>query len=255
MELLKTILGMLILPPASPLLLAAAGLLCLRRRPRLGGTLIVCGIAILWILSMMAVARPIERLAEHYPPLGSGRLAAARAQAIVILCGGGERRFAPEYGGPAAKPVLLERLAYGAWLARRTGLPVLVTGHGIEALAMQATLARNFGIDARWVEERAYDTFENARNSAPILRAAGVRRILLVSSAAHLWRAAQEFAAAGFSVIPAPVHVSTPTHAVLTDYLPGPEGLTTSNAALHELLGERVREFFAWSGLRRQSAQ
>ncbi|HUX72305.1 MAG TPA: YdcF family protein [Steroidobacteraceae bacterium] len=255
MEFLKTILGTLILPPASPLLLAAAGALCLRSRPRLGASLIGCGIAALWLLSLMAVARPLERLAEHYPALDASRVAATRAQAIVILGGGGERRFAPEYGGPAAKPYLMERLAYGAWLARRSGLPVLVTGYRLEAVAMQATLARNFGIDARWVEERAYDTFENARNSAPILRAAGVRRILLVSSAAHLWRAAHEFAAAGLSVVPAPVHAFTPVSAKFLDYLPSPEGLATSNAALHELLGERVREFFAWSGLRRQSAQ
>ena len=35
---------------------------------------------------------------------------------------------APEYGGPAAGPGLLERLSYGAYVARRTGLPVLVSG-------------------------------------------------------------------------------------------------------------------------------
>ena len=63
---------------------------------------------------------------EHYPPLDLPR--AADAQAIVILGGGGQRSFAPEYGGPAADPVLLEKLNYGAFIARKTGLPILVTG-------------------------------------------------------------------------------------------------------------------------------
>ena len=253
MEILKTILRILILPPASPLLLVFAGLWWRRRSPRLGLALIGAGAGTLWLLSTLVVATPLERLAEHYPALDPARARSTAAQAIVILGGGGQRSYAPEYGGPEADPYLLERLAYGAWLARRTGLPVLVTGHRIEATAMGETLARNFQIRPRWVEDRAYDTFENARNSAVILRAAGVERILLVSGAAHLWRAANEFRAAGLTVIAAPVHVWAPTEWTVFDFLPSARALVTSNFALHELIGEPVRRFLAWSGLRRQA--
>ena len=252
MEMLKLILRTLILPPAAPLLVALVGLLSLRRRRRLGRGLITLGLVSLWLLSLQIIAGPLERLAEHDPALTPTRLAAAHAEAIVILGGGGQRRYAPEYDGPAAKPYLLERLAYGAWLARRTGLPVLVTGFKIEAVAMQDTLARNFGIHTRWVDGSAFDTFENAHNAARLLHAAGVERVLLVSSAAQERRAAHEFTAAGLQVVPAPVGISPPAVPDVVDFLPSAEALLTSNGALHELIGEPVRVLLAWMDLRRQ---
>jgi uncharacterized SAM-binding protein YcdF (DUF218 family) len=44
----------------------------------------------------------------------------SNAQAIVIL-GGGVRREAPEYGGATLGGITLERVRYGARLARTTG--------------------------------------------------------------------------------------------------------------------------------------
>ena len=52
---------------------------------------------------------------------------AADAEAIVIL-GGGTRRNAPEYGGDTLGRLTLERVRYGAQVAKLTALPVLVTG-------------------------------------------------------------------------------------------------------------------------------
>ena len=69
---------------------------------------------------------------------------------------------------------------------------------------MQASLSRDFGVTARWIESRSRDTFQNAQYSAPLLRAQGVTRILLVTDALHEHRAAAEFAAAGLAVRPAP---------------------------------------------------
>lgn len=252
METLKQLLGILIMPPAGPLLLMLAGALWHRRRPRLGAGLIAAAAVSLWLLSTTVVAQRLAMLAQRYPALAPARCAATGARAIVILGGGGQRAYAPEYGGPEADAYLLERLAYGAWLERCSALPVLVTGYRGEATAMRDTLERNFAITPRWVDDQAFDTFENARNSARILRAAGIHRILLVSNAMHLWRAAHEFTAAGVQVVAAPVHVRAPADSRLPDYLPGAHALFTSARALHELIGERVREFFAWSGLRRQ---
>jgi uncharacterized SAM-binding protein YcdF (DUF218 family) len=144
---LKTVVKQLFLPPAGLLLLALLGLLLLKRRPILGRSLIIFSIATLWLLSTPMAANSLTRMAEHYPVLDLR--AAAGAQTVVILGGGGQRLYAPEYGGPAAGPVLLERLSYGAFLARQTGLPVLVTGTRIEAAATRASLARNFAIQTR----------------------------------------------------------------------------------------------------------
>jgi uncharacterized SAM-binding protein YcdF (DUF218 family) len=246
---LKTLLRNLILPPAGPMLLAIAGALLLRRRPRLARVLLAAGLGSLWLFTLPVVADVLTRMASHFPPLDL--VQPVDAQAIVILGGGGQRAYAPEYGGPAAGPLLLERLAYGAYLARSSGLPLLVTGNGIEAYAMRATLARNFGVSVRWIDDRAYDTFENARNSARLLRADGVQRIVLVTSSTHLWRATQEFTAAGLQVIPAPSGVPAVRDEGVARYLPDAMALVRSYLATYELLGEPVRELLALTDVRR----
>lgn len=247
---LKTVLKGLILPPAGPLLVAVLGLLLLKRRPLLARALLIVGLGSLWLLSTPVVGDVLTGLAEHYPPLDWHL--AADAQAIVILGGGGQRTFAPEYAGPAAEPVLLERLNYGAFIARKTGLPILITGFRTEARAMQATLQRNFAIDARWVDDQAYDTFQNASNSARLLRADGVHRIVLVTHATHMWRAAREFSDAGIEVVAAPAGILAVRDIDIRSYLPSPDTLSRSSAAINELLGEPLRAFFAATHLRRQ---
>jgi len=124
---LKTVLKGLILPPAGPLLVAVCGLLLLKRRPLMARGLLIVGLGSLWLLSTPVVGDVLTGLAEHYPPLDWHL--AADAQAIVILGGGGQRAFAPEYAGPAAEPALLERLSYGAYVARKTGLRYHVDLH------------------------------------------------------------------------------------------------------------------------------
>jgi uncharacterized SAM-binding protein YcdF (DUF218 family) len=245
----KAVLRNLILPPAGPLLLAIIGALLLRRRPRLARVLLALGLGSLWLLSLPCVADAFTRLTQHYPPLDLAQ--ATQAQAIVILGGGGLRVWAPEYGGPAAEPIMLERLAYGAYIARRTGLPVLVTGNSMEPVAMRESLLRNFGIEPRWVEDRSFDTFDNARNSAQLLRADGIHRIVLVTSATHIWRSAHEFAAVGMEVIPAPAGMLSTREIGLERYLPQIDALGRSYLATYELLGEPVRELLALSHLRR----
>jgi uncharacterized SAM-binding protein YcdF (DUF218 family) len=245
----KTLLRVLVLPPAGPLLLAIIGALLLRRRARLGRVLLATGLGSLWLLSLPLVADALTRMVQHYPALDLSQ--PLQAQAIVILGGGGQRAFAPEYGGPAAEPLLLERLAYGAYVAHHTGLPVLVTGNGIEARAMRDSLVRNFAIEPRWIEDRAYDTFDNASNSAQLLHNDGVQRIVLVTSADHLWRASHEFTAAGLQVTPAPAGVWSQREFGVQRYLPDAQALLRSFVASYELLGEPVRKLLSLSHLRR----
>jgi uncharacterized SAM-binding protein YcdF (DUF218 family) len=246
----KTLLKELVLPPSGPLLLALLGLLLLKRRPLPARICLIAGVGSLWLLSTPIVSDGITRLAERYPPLNLQL--AANAQAIVILGGGGQRALAPEYGGPDADPFLLERLSYGAYLARKTGLPVLVTGFSLEARAMHDTLQRNFGIEARWIDASAYDTYQNARNSAHLLNADGVHRIVLVTHATHMWRAAQEFTEAGFEVVPAPAGILAHRDFGMLRLMPNPETLLRSYMAIYEILGEPARLFLSATHLRRQ---
>jgi uncharacterized SAM-binding protein YcdF (DUF218 family) len=250
---LKLVLRTLVLPPAGPLLLAGLGVWLLARR-RTGEAvrkaalaLVALSLATLWALSTPVAGDALAPLAERYPALDLTR--PLRAQAIVIL-GGGTERTAPEYGGPAVGLELLERVCYGAYVARRSGLPVLVSGRAREARAMRTTLARDFGIATRWVNSESRDTFDDAQLSARLLRADGVERIVLVTSSSHEWRAAHEFLSAGLAVEPAPVHVWAPHPRELRDYLPQPAALLQSTEAVYEILGNLVRQALAVTHLR-----
>ena len=246
---LKTFLKSVLLPPAGPMLVAVLGACLIRRRPRLARVCLAIGLGSLWLMSTPVVSDALTGMVEAYPPLDMR--SAAGASAIVILGGGGQRWLAPEYGAPAAEPLLLERLSYGAYIARKTGLPVLVTGYRMEAAAMRDTLRRNFAVDPRWVDDESYDTFENARNSVRVLAAAGVNRIVLVTRATHMRRAVEEFIAAGMQVVPAPVGMLARRELGVFRYVPNPDALLRTHSAIYELLGEPVRIFLSVTHLRR----
>ncbi|MFX7731723.1 YdcF family protein, partial [Acinetobacter baumannii] len=92
------------------------------------------------------------------------------------------------------------RLQYAAYLARRTGLPILVTGGSpdgspeSEAALMARNLQRDVGVPVRWQETRADTTAQNASYSAAMLKADGIERILLVTDSIHMPRAMRVFA-------------------------------------------------------------
>ncbi len=246
MFIVKKILSVLLLPPFAPLLVMLAGLLLMGRRPRMGRFLAWAGLVSALLLSTPAsvhyLVHPLEDIPRPTPQ------ALKSAQAIVIL-GGGKTTHAPEYGGETVNRLSLERIRYGARLARQTGLPVLVSGGAptrgsAEAALMRNALEQDFGLKVRWVEATSLDTRDNARNSAAILTPLGIRRVVLVSHAAHLLRARAEFMAAGFEVVTAPTGFlggETDTGLMLGDYLPGPSAVYAAWYACHEWLG-----YLAW---------
>jgi uncharacterized SAM-binding protein YcdF (DUF218 family) len=239
----KMVLKALILPPTGPLLVALVGLLLCARHPRAGRRIALAGTVFLLLISMPVVAGVMTRWLEGAPTLDAE--AARTAQAMVIL-GGGVRRNAPEYGGDTLGRLTLERVRYGARVARLTGLPVLVSGGSVsggqtEAKLMYDALEGEFGVPVRWMENRSRTTHENALLSAEILRAAGVTRIVLVAHAADMARARAEFTDAGLDVITAPT-VMPSVHTIdLWDVLPSMSGLEASYHALYEIAALTVR--------------
>ncbi|QDZ26750.1 YdcF family protein [Noviherbaspirillum sp. UKPF54] len=231
----------LLLPPLNLILLCAAGLLLQRRYPRAGLALSVCA-----LLGLAVISTPAGALLLAAPLEGSsaaGAVQDSRAQAIVVL-GGGRTRNAPEYGGhDLPKSLTLVRLRYAAQLQRATGLPVLVSGGTpdggaeSEAFVMARSLREDFGVPVRWIEGGSDDTRQNAVLSADILKAAGVRRILLVTDAMHMPRAQTLFAQTGLDAIAAPVSVRSHGTLAATDFLPSGEGMYRAHYALHEWLG------------------
>jgi uncharacterized SAM-binding protein YcdF (DUF218 family) len=244
---IKAIVKALVLPPTGPLLLALVGLVLLRRRPLAGRALAFLGVASLIVLSMPIVALALHRGLDDSPPFDPAM--AKAAQAIVIL-GSGVRLDAVEYGGDTLGPSTLERVRYGARLARATGLPVLVAGGVVhrgaaEGPLMRDALEREFGVPVRWVEDRSRTTHENAVRAAAILLPAGVRDVVLVAHSVDMPRARAEFAAAGVQTIPAPVMLPVRPFKSVLDYIPSIAGLTESWRALYETGGELVRRIDA----------
>lgn len=243
---LKTVIGSLLLPPTNALLLL--GLAGLFRKRRWAFGLAVLGGLLLLAQSLPRVADaligPLERRA------GPVLVEPAGAQAIVVL-GSGLKPDAEEYGGDTLTDRSLIRLRYGALLARRHQLPVLVSGGQLprsahsEAEVMAEVMAKEFGVAVRWQESASQDTADNAAMSAQLLHAAGVRRILLVTQAFHMPRAERLFTASGLEVVPAPTDFMVNRRPPeLLDWLPRPRALQTSYYALHEWLG------LAWLDLR-----
>ncbi|MBL9076668.1 MAG: YdcF family protein [Planctomycetes bacterium] len=231
----------LLLPPASALWLLLLGALLRRRWPRLGRATLVFAVVWLWLAATPAVGGLLLgalQTSAPLPPTG----ALPPADAIVVLSAEADRDGA-EYGAPVAGALTMQRLRYGAWLQRRTGLPMLTSGGvpGTDLPSLAALMAdaaqREFGVPVRWREERSADTRENARYSAELLHTAGVRRVLLVTSAWHMPRAAACFTRQGLTVVPAPTGFRGPAFTGWTDLVPRWSGLRDTCLALHELGG------------------
>lgn len=245
--LIKAILKALVLPPTGPLLLSAVGLAILNSFPRVGRTFAAAGVLILFALSVPAVAVALLRSVDTSPPLDFER--ATSAGAVVIL-GGGIRRNAAEYGGDTLGRLTLERVRYGARVARLSGLPVLVSGGAplggeSEAKLMRDALEREFGVPVRWTEDRSRNTHENAVRSAAILRAAGIHRIVLVGHGFDMPRAAAEFAGEGIETVNAPTGIPAWDFDTPLIFVPSIAGLEGSYYALYEILGNLVRSLIA----------
>lgn len=234
----------LVLPPGGNLLAAAAGGLAARRWPRFGRALVLAALVTLWLLALPAMARALADLIEPAVALQPEAAALRGAGAIVVL-GGGRDAAAPEYGGDTVSARTLQRLRYAAHLQRVTGLPLAVTGGSVfgsgppEAVLMRRVLEDELDVPVRWSETASRNTAENAAATADLLAAAGIRRIVLVTHALHLRRAAWAFEARGVDVVPAPTGFASvpPAARGPLDWLPSAGALALSRDALHEVLG------------------
>lgn len=239
------ILKALLLPP-TPLLAAALLALFYATKARWIRVTGIAALVLLAVLSMPAVGSALLGLLEaDAPPLSSQQIAQLKGTgATIVILGGGRRLGAlDEPGHETVSTSSLERCVYGARLARATGLPVIASGgmpegQGTqpEARLMARVLAEDLGAGEVQVEDRSYDTLQNASYTARLLGGGQGKRVVLVTHFYHMRGAAAAFAAQGFEVVRAPMgqHASAPR--TMLDYFPSAGGLSDSSLALREQL-------------------
>ncbi len=221
-----------LLPPTSLAVIALLLLLLGGRRARVGATVLIAAVVVLAVpeVSTLLLNSLAPAAAPEGPPPG----------AIVILSADAIHVPGPEDLEPGS--LTLDRLRAGAALQRQTGLPVLVSGgqtNSLMSLAgmMGRSLRDDFGVPVKWEEGHSRDTWENAADSAALLKPAGITRIYLVTHFWHMRRALLAFRAAGLDPVPAPVRA--PYHPPLSveQIVFRPASWYTSYLALHEWVG------------------
>lgn len=241
----------LAMPPAANLLALLLAWRLRVRHPLLAGLLVVFSFVSLLVLSMPGATLALQRVHAYHGAIAPREVQVFQAEAIVVL-GGGRLRAAPEYGG-VDQPggMTFQRLRYGAYLHRRTGVPLLVSGGRVEsesrseAELMRDALSESLGVPTRWLEPHSRTTFENASFSAQVLQQEGISRIALVTDATHMPRAAALFEQRGLQVLAAPTGFWTPPRTDgISLWIPDAEALLVSQRILHEQLG------LAWYWLR-----
>jgi uncharacterized SAM-binding protein YcdF (DUF218 family) len=248
----KPLLSALMLPPAPMLLLVLVGARVMFRRRLLAWLLVLLGVLGIWFSCTSALGHGLTQWLVK-PPLALteqrvGELKRAPKTVIVVL-GGGRRLYAPEYGVSTLTERSIERLRYGVWLAKETGLPLAFTGgtgHGAPAGPSEADIAarvaeRELGRALRHVEGESRDTRENAQRSIALLEPTGVEQIVLVTHGYHMPRALHNFqrAIAGrrITLVAAPMGLSPGGRFTVGDWLPSTSGFEQVRLALHEWVG------------------
>ncbi|HWT70308.1 MAG TPA: YdcF family protein [Pseudomonas sp.] len=236
----------LLLPPGILILLLMLAWWLRRSRPRLAGLCFALGLGGFWLMSLPVVVQWGAGLLEREPPLARDEWATLgrRADAIVVL-GSGRERGDVAWDTDQPTGVGLERQRYAARLAKASGLPVLTSGglhYGTppsEAQMMADSLRDDFGVTVRWQEGQSRTTWENAQLTAQVLLPEGIKRVVVVTSAAHMPRAVWSFSKAGFEVVPAPVgFLGQDNGEVFGGWMPEFKAIWRSGQLLNEAVGQ-----------------
>lgn len=241
---LRLLIKQSLLPPGCILWLLLLAFLLRKRWPRTALAVFVSAMLALLLVSMPVSTQYLAAMIETEPALEPQQWPhlAERTDAIVIL-GGGREGLDPAWGEEQVSYMAMERIRYGARLAKASGLPILFSGGIVhqdatsEAALMANTLEKDFALTAKWLEEESRTTWENALLSQKTLKAAGIQRIVLVTNAWHMPRAKWSYEQQGFQVLVAPVgFFSAPRQLPLAGMVPNSKSVWQNTLLLHELL-------------------
>ena len=250
----KPFLTALLLPPVPLLILLLVGARLMLPRRGLGWFVVLTSVALLWLTACTGSAVLMSQFLLHPPgALSATRIqqlkarASAKPPVALIVLGGGMEPFAPEYGVSNLQAVSVERLRYGVWLSRETGLPLGFSG-GVgwaqpdgkpEAEVAARVAANEFGRPLKWVEDNSRDTRQNAARTVALLRQQGIKHIVLVTHGWHMPRALRNFeeAAPEMRIEPAPMGLAQRLDHPALGWIPSGVGLVDVRNILRELWG------------------
>lgn len=252
---LQKIIARIFFPlPVTFWLAGGAGIAAWRGRPRTARSLALAAMVWLFLISWNPVGDALLGTLEgRHPPLED---VPAETTHIVVLGGGAhaeETRPAATRLSRGSQGRVLEgvRLWRAAAASRASGIPLLVlTGDSPDGRQSMASLAaetvRELGVPPNFVIviEETYNTAQEATAVADMLEhridtgAGAVGRLILVTSASHMPRAAALFRRAGMDPLPAPAQYLTDTAGHTGwSYLPSAEALHKTERFFYEMLG------------------
>ena len=167
------------------------------------------------------VTLAVESLSRQHPPLA---VESVDADAIIILTGGGD-----------ACTLHAARLYHA-----RSPRPVIVSGRDTQGQLDDRLLLLGVRTDDLIVDDRPRNTYDNARDSARILRARELTRPALVTRPTHLPRSVLVFRAQGIDVIPAGCgsqESRIEDEDSWRQFVPSVHGALSFEAAAHEWVG------------------
>jgi uncharacterized SAM-binding protein YcdF (DUF218 family) len=215
-----------------------------RRRRAFGGL----ALAILLLFSTPVVANAITTYTE------SAAVTTYRADVVydtvIVLGGMGDETIWKATGEPAWNDNVERILVAQRLLVEGKAKTAIVSGGPMNASYAEWSEARQLALQLRssgiaedriLLEDRARNTRENALYSAAIVRAHGFQRVLVITSAFHVPRAAACFRKVGLDVDWLPVDWRRETEALaLGRVLPRASALAQSSGMLRELFGRLV---------------
>ena len=230
-ETLKGWLKRIFLPPMFLLWVLLMGLIF---KPWLAWLALI----VLYLMSTTPVASLLNRPLECHQALELPL--SEKDEGVIVVLGGGLPRYSPEMPGYRPSTSTLERVRYGGWLQKQTGLPLLVSGGGYrpEAVTMAESLKKDFDAEVQWLEDRSRSTWENALFTREVLPDEH-KTVILVTHAWHMPRSILSFETVGFRVIPAPTafHSDRIYWKQLKHWLPEVRNLQVSEQAIREYVG------------------
>ena len=257
----RNLLSELLTPPGILIVWVLLMLFLIKKHDLIKKALITLGLVMIWVTSTNYFAVQFTNLAGHWmnwPPhissIASGSIDISKVNSdipeVIVILGGGRRKGAletpPVYQQQDLSPSSMERLRYGARLAKQTKLPILVTGGApdkvskqdlSEAFVMKLVLEQELGLSPQWLEGQSNTTQENATLTAEILKNDGIKTIYLVTHFWHIPRAQAIFEKEGLIVIPAPMGFYQKTAFTPLDFYPSSEGFQRTRWIWHEILG------------------